>query len=220
MGLFKKKDAPTQTQVIKCPVCGCEHTVNVHHYTGFYMDGMHNLPVSKAMEMMVVCTTCGLLYSAEDLAINWKEKLQSKEYQQALAKQYPSLTEQKLALWDALLHGKYMPMYYAHYYHEIGNTLNEQKALRTAIDAINTRVDTDKYHVNGKDIVNFRDAGLILMTPDVRLVDLYRRTQQWDAALTQIEKLRSMEYMVTPYTLLSYLKDEEKLIHQKNSKLL
>lgn len=216
MGL-SKKSKPAQTKVIKCPLCGHEHAINVYNYTGFYLDGMHNLPVSKAMEMMVVCTACGLLYSAEDREINWRVRLRSQEYQQALSKQYPSVTEQKLALWDVLLHREYMPMYYAHYYREIGDREKEQVALQDAITAILSGKDNAKYNMHGIKWVNFNCVGQIVLTPDVRLVDLYRRTKQWDKALQQIEKVRTMEYMVTPYELFEYLKFEKRLITQKNS---
>lgn len=219
MGLFKKeKTIPTAT--IKCPVCGKEHVINVYNYDGVYLDNMPTRPVSQAMEMWVECEECGLLYSAEQLSVNWSEKLHSDEYQAARARTYDSITERKLALWDALLHRAYIPMYAAHYYHEIGNVQKEQEALDAVISSILAGKYKETYIFDmGKFCAMRNYGGPFTFTPKELLVELYRRTSRWDEACKQIEKLRNAKYVVTPYSLFEYLKVQEKLIKKKNSDL-
>ncbi len=219
MGFFKK-ESNVSKPTIKCPVCGQEHIVSVYNHDKLYLDGIPAIPISNIMEMWVECETCGLLYSPEQLTVDWELLRQSDEYQRAREKSYDSITERKLALLYALLHKSYVPMYSAHYYHEIGNKQKEQESINIITHAIQEGTYQAVYRFNIGNFVAMRNhRGPFTLTPKVLLVDLYRRTSQWDAALQQIEQLRTAEYVVTPYELFEYLKVEERLIKKHNNDL-
>ena len=217
MGLFSKK---SMSETIKCPNCGQEYIIPAHQYDKHYLDGMYTMPISKMMEMAVVCSKCGLLHSTQDLSGIWKTQHKTAEYKAAMDKVYLNDTERKLALWDALSHSVDLVMYWAHYYNEINDVHSEQQMLHKAIQYIESKKDNYAAQYNLHEFAALHHYyGIFAMTPEVRLVDLYRRTSQWEKAIAQIDMLRQKTYVVEPDALFVYLDLEEKLVQKHNHQL-
>lgn len=208
MGLFKKTKVPPQCQYFttKCPNCGKEHNLTFHYFT-WRLDGTPNIPMTKRMESLSVCE-CGMLVSHIALSTHF---FQTQAYKDAL--QEEDLVLRKLKAWSVLLNSDYsLHLFYAHYYRECNDNANEQLCLKKAIDVIEQGVDNVTLRVLPKDCPQVRFQSEHFMTPEDRLVDLYRRTSQWDKALALIRQLRNKEYFVTPNAKFAILDYEEKLI--------
>lgn len=200
---------------IRCPNCGAIHTVELIQPTGYYLNGMHNVPMSKYTENMVLCK-CGLLCTAR-MPDNIVERMKMQEYNDAIAKQYASVTEQKIALFNALYQAMVTPLYYAHYYDEIGNTEKRTQSLQEAIQNILTKKDNSIYNLHGLPMVTFGYSADLVLQPEERLVDLYRCAGDFDKAIKQIKYLQKKYRGKTIFALPKYLQIEAKLIRAKNN---
>lgn len=213
MGLFKKKEKQPECQYItaKCPHCGKEYTLPFYNFK-WRLDGTPDLPMAKRMESLEICE-CGMLVSNVALSTRF---FNAPEYQFALQETDPVL--RKLKAWSVLLNGDAgLHMFYAHHYRECGNAEDEQIELCKAIDTIERGIDNATLRVFPKDCPQVKFKSEHFMTPEDRLVDLYRRTAQWDKALVLIQQLRTKEYTVRPNAKFAILDYEERLIKSKNS---
>jgi hypothetical protein len=199
---------------ITCPNCGAIHTVELHEINAFYLDGMHDLSVSNFVKAMALCN-CGLLCVAGTTPeVNPVIKMKSSGYQKALRASYNSTVEQKLALFDALYYLQGKPLYYAHYYDEIGENVKRQQVLLEAINNIINGLDVASYVITDVNMLSSETEKDLILFPELRLIDMYRCTGQFDEALQQIQTIRK-QYGKNFAT--KYLNTEERLIKKKNS---
>ena len=213
MGLFKKKEKQPECQYItaKCPHCGKEYALPFYNFK-WRLDGTPDLPIAKRMESLEICE-CGMLVSHVAFSTYF---FQTQAYQEALQEESPVL--RKLKAWSVLLNcDAGLHMFYAHYYHECGDIENEQLAIQQAIKVIEDGVDNATLRVFPHEFPKVQLKSEHFMTPEDRLVDLYRRASQWDKALTLIHQLRNGKYVVKPNAKFAILDYEEKLIQAKNN---
>ena len=207
-----------KTMEISCPNCGKKHTIQIGEVKWFYLDGMHDLPVSDFVKSMALCE-CGLLCVANiPENIDVKRSMQTRRYQNALATQYSSETEKKLALFDAMYFLSGKPLYYAHHYHEIGENDKKQEVLKNAIHAIETEQDMSPYYVCGAVMRSVHNTENLILLPELRLIDLYRCTRQFKKASQQVRIVKNLDFD-TP-AVKEYLQVEDKLIRERNSSFM
>lgn len=202
---------------ITCPNCGRTHKVDTTYYHGVYLNGMPKIRMDAFMAMTVICP-CGLLVAAKEFCgVNTKECLSTEAYQTALNATYDSEAEKKLALFDALYHFPQMEMYYTQYYDELGDTNRRNLHLERAVQRILNSTDEQDYLINGDEMYGMKHTYALVLTPERRLIDLYRCLGRFDEAQKQIKKLRkdsdTEEYQ-------AYLKLEASLVKAKNSTIL
>lgn len=198
----------------KCPVCGRPHMIEVEDSVGCYLDGVPAQSMESMMKMVALCTNCGVLYTTSKLYSHIDESTawRSEEYKQAVQREYRDITEKKLHLFEAMYHPMYMPLYYAHYYHEVGDMEQERKWLNIAIQNLETGEDDEEYNFDGLDFAAYHVQGIFVLTPDLRLIDLYRRIGEFDKACQQIAAIKCTPEYECDNALMQYIEYQESLI--------
>ena len=206
----------------KCPICGRPHTLEVTDDVGCFLDGVPYQTMESMMKMVALCENCGVLYTTSKFDANVDEQTawRSEEYQQAYQASYRDMTEKKLALFDAMYHPTYMPLYYAHYYREVGDAEQESRWLSTAIANIESGADEEEYNMDGMDFVAYHIQGVFHLTPEVRVVDLYRRAGEYDKALQHIAQLKCTPEYEMDNALMQYIEYQEMLLASQNTNLV
>jgi transcription elongation factor Elf1 len=205
----------------KCPVCGRPHMIEVEDGVGCYLDGVPAQSMESMMKMVALCTNCGVLYTTSKLYAHIDEPAawRSEEYKQAVQREYRDITEKKLHLFEAIYHPMYMPLYYAHYYHEVGDMEQERKWLNIAIQNIETGEDDEEYNFDGLDFTAYHVQGMFALTPDLRLIDLCRRIGEFDKACQQIATIKCTPEYECDNALMQYIEYQEALIADHNTEM-
>jgi transcription elongation factor Elf1 len=205
----------------KCPVCGRPHMIEVEDGVGCYLDGVPAQSMESMMKMVALCTNCGVLYTTSKLYAHIDEPAawRSEEYKQAVQREYRDITEKKLHLFEAIYHPMYMPLYYAHYYHEVGDMEQERKWLNIAIQHIETGEDDEEYNFDGLDFTAYHVQGMFALTPDLRLIDLCRRIGDFDKACQQIAIIKCTPEYECDNALMQYIEYQEALIADHNTEM-
>jgi transcription elongation factor Elf1 len=205
----------------KCPVCGRPHMIEVEDGVGCYLDGVPAQSMESMMKMVALCTNCGVLYTTSKLYAHIDEPAawRSEEYKQAVQREYRDITEKKLHLFEAIYHPMYMPLYYAHYYHEVGDMEQERKWLNIAIQHIETGEDDEEYNFDGLDFTAYHVQGMFALTPDLRLIDLCRRIGDFDKACQQIATIKCTPEYECDNALMQYIEYQEALIADHNTEM-
>lgn len=211
MGLLKKKEPEIKHITVKCPNCEKEHQIPMHQ-AKWRLDGTPDMSIVDMMSAFVFCE-CGMLVSYPPFSTCHFTK---PSYQTAL--QEPDIVLRTLKAWEILTNyadGLYT--LYAHYYHECGQFEDERMALLQAIDTIKRGGDPSAITLDASECANAKFTGTYFMSAEDRLVDLYRRTEQWDKALTTIQELRNQKYMVQPIAKFMVLDQQERWIRKQDS---
>lgn len=213
MGLFNK----TKIQ-LECPNCGKEHDLMFHNVTHFYLDCSPAIPMSQFAQRIAICTECGLVYFLEDLWLLDPEKAVSQpKYQEALKAEYLNDAEKKLVLMGLLYEFEFVPLYRAHLYRECNDTAKEQEWLHIAIKDIEDGVDEVEDAYTKQEFRNLSFCGELYVSPEMRLIDLYRRTGQFDKAKKRAERImKSLDDSPEDDACRAYLQRELNLIKKKN----
>ena len=213
MGLFNN----TKIQ-LACPNCGKEHDLVFHNVTHLYLDCSPAIPMSQFAQRIVICTECGLVYFLEDLWLLDPEGAVSQpEYQEALKAEYLNDAEKKLVLMELLYEFEFVPLYRAHLYRECNDTAKEQEWLNIAIKNIEDGVDTVVDAYTQQELHNLSFHGELYVSPEMRLIDLYRRTRQFDKAKERAESIiKSLNDSPEDAPCRAYLQRELNLIKKKN----
>ena len=169
-----------ETIEITCPNCGKKHNITPIHYNGVYLSGMPKISMRDFTSMMKVCE-CGFLVTARKRDIEKAiERFQTDAYQTALHAAYDTEEEYKLALLDVLYNFPQMEMYRAQLFTETGNAAKRHAALEAAIVRIEKRQDVQIYPINGDEMYGIHDTLCLILTPQRRLVDLYRQMGEFE----------------------------------------
>lgn len=219
MGLFKK----VEKFMAPCPHCGTEHEMEYTADTKFYLNGFPKTPVANLMKTVALCTKCGLVYLAQNTYSDTALVLNNPDYQAAAAQEYVSDIEQKLHLLYSLNIYQWVPAYFSAYYHETNQEAKMREWLTKEAENVLTGQDTMYQNVtecNARGACSMpafkRFEGQFILSPELRLVDIYRRLGKFEDALDVIQRLRAKKYGKTPYTLFEYLDVQEHLIAQKD----
>ena len=203
----------------KCPICKQKHMIEAEDDNRCYLDGVPFQAMETMMKMTAFCENCGILYTTSPLYSHIDEHAswRSEEYKQAVQREYRDITEKKLHLFEAMYHPMYMPLYYAHYYHEVCDMEQERKWLNIAIQNIETGEDDEDYNFDGLDFAAYPVQGIFALTPDLRLIDLYRRIGDFDKACQQIAAIKCTPEYECDNALMQYIEYQEALIADHNS---
>ena len=121
---------------------------------------------------------------------------------------------------NAMYHPMYMPLYYAHYYREVGDAEQAHRWLRTAIENIESGADDEVYNMEGMDFAAYHIQGVFHLTPEVRVVDLYRQAGEYDKALQHIAQLKCTPEYEMDNALMQYIEYQEMLLASQNTNLV
>lgn len=202
---------------ITCPNCGKQHNIIPIHYNGVYLSGMPKISMRDFTSMMKICK-CGFLVTARKRDIEKAiERFQSDAYTTALHATYDTEEEYKLALLEALYDFPQMEMYRAQLFTENGNDTKRHAALEAAIARIETRQDVQIYRINGEAMHGVSDTLDLVLTPQRRLIDLYRQKGDFAAAKSQLKQLRKKPYEIGWD---EYMRAESNLIRSQNSEMI
>lgn len=214
MGLFKKK-SNQQTEEpriinVKCPKCGKMHELMLHH-TKYLLDGTPALPMTKLLERIHVCD-CGMLITPVEYSI---VIMNNPRYTEGLSQSDPIL--RKLDLLISATGDLSALTYYAQYYNEIGDADKEKQALLRAIEALESGKDRMTLIVPANQFSSLHTNYPMHQYVEDRLIDLYRRTKQYEKAKILIKQRREKQYPLTPHEIFAFLSLEEKFMRQNNS---
>ncbi len=214
MGLSRK------TTISKaCPNCGKEHELTFYNIPHLYLDCSPALQMSKFTQRIVICTECGLVYFYEDeWLLNAEAAIAQPEYQTALNAEYVSEAEKKLVLLGLLYEFEFVPLYLAHLYRELKNTTKESEWLDVAIKNIQNGADAVCDAYPRHEFKNLHFDGELCISPEMRLVDLYRRTEQFENAKECADKLiKSLDDNPEDVPCQAYLQRELNLIQKRDN---
>lgn len=202
---------------ITCPNCGKKYNIIPVYATGVYLNGMPKITMKDFTSMMVICD-CGLLVTARNRNADENVKiLPSSAYQDALHAKYDSEVEQKLALFDILYSLPQIDMYYAQWFTECNNQTKRLAAITNAITRIKTKQDVQIYLIRGEAMYGVNDTLDLILTPQRRLIDLYRQKGDFAAARLQLKQLRKKPYEIGWD---EYMRTELNLIRSQNSDMI
>lgn len=214
MGLFKKK-ANQQSEEpniinVKCPKCSQTHELTLYD-TKYLLDGTPALPMTKLLERIHICD-CGMLVAPVEYPI---AIMNNPGYKEGLFQPDPIL--RKLDLLISATGDLSALTYYAQYYNEIGDADKEKQALLQAIEALESGEDRRALAVPAGQFMSLHTNYSMHQYTEDRLIDLYRRTKQYEKAKILIKQRREKQYPVTPHEIFAFLSLEEKLMRQNNS---
>lgn len=213
MGLFRKTKIQRE-----CPNCGKEHDLVFYNVPHLYLDCSPAIPMSRLAQRIAICTECGLVYLLEDeWLLDAEGAVSQPKYQEALKAEYMNDAEKKLVLLGLLYEFEFVPLYRAHLYRECHDTAKEQAWLNIAIKNIEDGVDTVHVAYANQEFRNLSFYGELYVSPEMRLIDLYRRTRQFDKAKERAEHLmKSLGNSPEDTPCRAYLQRELNLIKKKN----
>ena len=205
---------------MECPMCGKSHILTLYEHDSFYLDGTPAITVEQFLASQALCTKCGFMYThipPENVCV-W-DVWHSEEYQRIMKEEYHDETERKLKLYTLFHDYEYIPLYFSHYYAEIGDREKECEWLKKAIQLIKSGEDDIPYFLDRMPFKHFHMQYEFSVLPEYRLVDMYRRLGDFEGALAYIERLRATPD-VDAYGLDTYLDAEKQLILAGNTNLV
>ena len=205
---------------MECPMCGKPHALVLHEHDSFYMDGVPAISMEQLFAVQALCTECGFMYThtpPKDVPV-W-DIWHSEEYQNIMRESCYDETERKMKLCMLFYDDPAMPLYFSHYYAEIGNREKECEWLKKAIQQIESGKDDATYFLDRMSLKNCSISYEFHILPEYRLLDMYRRLGNTEKALKYAEQLRNTPDVAT-YGLKTYIEAEENWIRAGNTNIM
>lgn len=241
MEFFKKRkehQQKTQIKTCNCPVCGeniefCEYNNETIDY---YMDGQPKLSFGEIMQRFCICQKCGYItnpyvYKDEDEVPDVvKEFVYSDEYQNAINTHHNTDGDKFIALVKMLQNTKgnivtisHDKMYELWLYREnntdvtskIEDTIKQIEDLQHFVHL--TKVYPSQLYYTTK--TSKKNKEMVYIGQNEQLIDLYRQIGNFKKAEEILNHcFESYNFKSDDSALFTYLKQEEKLIKEKNMK--
>ena len=191
-----------------CTACGKEHKLADYH-AQYLLSELPNLPAEQQFACYKICD-CGMLVyrNLEGLFsfISPMAKLKSPQYQEILRE--PNETLRKLKaneFWFDTKTSVYGWLQYARCFYDAGDIEKEQECLYKAIRMMEENPPKVHMQVSPGLLANVSTGWYQFRNEDI-LVDLYRRTRQWDKAMTMIreERNKTVDFQQARMDVLNY----------------